>query len=68
MQMRAHAPEPEYWSDVYCGRQIAIFHRYGRWHVYLDHVLQHNVVFVTSQHAIAWLVRRVDEGAPARLH
>jgi hypothetical protein len=52
--------EEEFWSDVYRGRTIAIFHRTGRWHVYLDHVFQHNLIFVSSGHAIQWLTKRVD--------
>ena len=60
--------EDEFISDVYRGRSIAIFNHHGRWLVYLDHVLQHNVVFATADHAIMWLVQRVDHGIPARLH
>lgn len=59
---------PEFWSDVYCGRPIAILNRDGRWHVYLDHVLQHNIVFATAEQAIDWLVARIDQGIPGRLH
>ena len=59
--------EAEFWSDVYCGRPIAILHRNGRLHVYLDHVLQHNVVFKHGTDALAWLVQRVDQGVPARV-
>ena len=58
--------EAEFWSDVYCGRPIAILHRNGRLHVYLDHVLQHNVVFKHGTDALAWLVQRIDQGVPAR--
>jgi hypothetical protein len=68
MQILAHSTEPESWSDVYCGRPIAILHRYSRWHAYLDHILQHNVVFATGEDALAWLVRRIDQGVPARLN
>jgi hypothetical protein len=68
MQILEHSSEPEFLSAVYCGRQIAIFHHYGRWHVYLDHVLQHNVMFASSKHAMVWLIRRVDHGVPARLN
>jgi hypothetical protein len=68
MQTQQHSDEPEYWSDLYGGRSIAILNRYGRWHVYLDHVLQHNVVFATAENAIAWLTSRIDQGMPARLH
>ena len=60
--------EDEFISDVYRGRSIAIFNHHGRWLVYLDHVLQHDVVFATAQHAITWLVERVDHGVSARLH
>jgi hypothetical protein len=59
---------PEFWADVYCGRPIAVFHRFGRWHVYLDHVLQHNVVFATAEDAIIWLTDRIDQGMPSRLN
>ena len=68
MQTREQFDDPVFWSDVYRGRPIAIFHRHGRWLVYLDHVLQHNVVFATAAHAIAWLTERIDQGVPARLN
>jgi hypothetical protein len=55
------------WSAVYGGRRIATFHLHGRWHVYLDDFLQHDVVFASGQHAIAWLIQRVDKVVPARL-
>ena len=50
----------EFWSDLYCGRPIAIYNCGGKWHVYLDHVLQHNMVFATGEHAVRWLRRRID--------
>jgi hypothetical protein len=53
---------------VYRGRPIAIIHRYGRLHVYLDHVLQHNVVFEYGTDALAWLIQRIDQGVSARVH
>jgi hypothetical protein len=68
MQMHQHADGQEFISNVYRDRPIAILHHYGRWHVYLDHVLQHNVVFATAEHAVAWLMVRVDQGIPARLN
>jgi hypothetical protein len=68
MQMLQQAAGQDFLSETYRGRPIAIFHRHGRWHVYLDHVLQHNVVFATAEHAIAWLMARVDQGVPARLN
>ena len=49
-----------FWSDRYRGRPIAIYNCGGRWHVYLDHVLQHNMVFATGEHAARWLRRRID--------
>ena len=36
--------------------------------MYLDHVLQHNVVFRTEEEAILWLTDRVDRGVPGRLN
>ena len=50
----------EFWSDLHRGRPIAIYNRSGRWHVYLDHILQHNMVFATAEHAVRWLRRRID--------
>jgi hypothetical protein len=58
----------EFWSDEYGGRQIAILNRHGRLHVYLDHVLQHDVVFDRGQDALAWLVQRIDQGVPSRVN
>jgi len=55
-------------SASYLGRQIAILNRGGRWNVYLDHILQHNVVFATAENAIAWLIQRIDHGVSARLN
>jgi hypothetical protein len=68
MQTQQNLDEAEFWSDVYEGRPVAILNRYGRWHVYLDHVLQHNVVFATADDAVAWLTDRIDQGIPARLN
>jgi hypothetical protein len=68
MHTLAHCPKPEFWSDIYCGRPIAILNRDGCWHVYLDHVLQHNIVFATAEQAVDWLTARVDQGIPGRLH
>ena len=68
MQTQHTLDEAEFWSDIYEGRPVAILNRYGRWHVYLDHVLQHNVVFATAENAVAWLTERIDQGIPARLN
>jgi len=68
MNTLEHHSEAEFWSEVYGERSIAIFNHYGHWHVYLDHVLQHNVVFATPEEAIIWLTDRVDRGVPGRLN
>jgi hypothetical protein len=54
--------EQKFWSDVYRGRSIAIFNTHGRWYVYLDHVLQLNIVFASANQAIDWLTARIDQG------
>jgi hypothetical protein len=51
----------EFWSATYRGRPISILSREGRWHVYLDHVLQHNMIFATAAHAKTWLMRHIDQ-------
>jgi len=68
MNTLEHHSEAEFWSEVYGERSIAIFNHYGHWHVYLDHVLQHRVLFASADDALAWLMRRVDQPLPARLH
>jgi hypothetical protein len=50
-----------FWSDTYCGRPIAILNRGSGWHVYLDHVLLHNMMFESAEKAVAWLVNRIDQ-------
>jgi hypothetical protein len=51
-----------FWSDTYCGRPIAILNRSSGWHVYLDHVLQHNMRFESAEKAVVWLINRIDQG------
>ena len=68
MQTVEHSDRPEFWTGRYRGRNIAVLNRYGRWHVYLDHALQHNIIFATAEQAVAWLVDRIDEGVPSALH
>jgi hypothetical protein len=53
-------PEQDFWSDVYRGRHLAVFNHHGRWHAYLDHMFQPNVVFATAENAVGWLAARVD--------
>ena len=60
-----HAEQPctetDFWSTIYSGRSIAILNHYGRLHVYLDHILQHNVVFTERRHALAWLIQKIEK-------
>jgi hypothetical protein len=53
-------PDPDFWSDVYRGRQIAVFNHHGRWHAYLDHMFQPHVAFASAENAVRWLAQRVD--------
>jgi hypothetical protein len=68
MQGLTHGTETDFWSEVYRERPIAILNRHGRLYVYLDHVLQHDVVFERGEDALVWLVQRVDQGISARVH
>jgi hypothetical protein len=55
--------DQNFWSEHYCGRQIAAFNHYNQWHVYLDDVYQHNKVFATAEHARKWLIDRINGSA-----
>jgi hypothetical protein len=66
-QSHEHGVETDFWSDVYGGRPIAILNHYGRLHVYLDHILQHNVVFAERRDALAWLMQRIEGEEPTSL-
>jgi hypothetical protein len=68
MQVLEPFDDAEFWSDEYRGRPIAILNRHGRLHVYLDHVLQQDMVFDTGQNALAWLMQRIEQGVPARVN
>jgi hypothetical protein len=68
MRIPTHSPDADFWSDQYRDRPIAILYRHGRLHVYLDHVMQHNLAFESGRDALAWLIRRIDQGVPARIH
>jgi len=52
-----------FWSDSYRGHAIATLNHGKGWLVYLDHVLQHGMLFVTADAAVNWLRRRIDAGA-----
>jgi hypothetical protein len=60
-----HTPREtdEFWSDSYRGHTIATLNCGNGWLVYLDHVLQHNKLFVTAEAAAAWLRRQIDTTA-----
>jgi hypothetical protein len=53
-----------FWSDSYRGHSIATLNHGSGWLVYLDHVLQHNKLFVTAEAAVMWLRDQVDRSAP----
>ena len=58
-----------FWSDSYRGRDIATLNHHGKgWLVYLDHVLQHNMLFATADAAVAWMRQQVDSSAPRGAH
>jgi hypothetical protein len=52
--------DQDFWSTVYRGRHIAVFQQHGRWHAYLDHMIQSKAVFATAENAVRWLAGRVD--------
>ena len=58
----------DFWSDTYRGRNIAILHRGGSWLVYLDHVMQHRMLFATAESAVRWLRQQIDGKRGPRLH
>jgi hypothetical protein len=64
--MLASTQAEDFWSDTYRGRRIAILNHGGRWLVYLDHVLQHRMLFDTAEAAVNWLQRKVDRPAQCR--
>ena len=64
--MRAAIQLESFWSDTYRGRNIAILNHGGRWLVYLDHVLQHRMLFETAEAAVNWLQRKVDRPTQRR--
>jgi hypothetical protein len=68
MQVQQRSDDQEFVSTRYRGRTIATLNRFGRWHVYLDHILQHKVEFETADDALTWLMHRVDQRMPARLN
>jgi hypothetical protein len=58
--MRATGQSQDFWSDTYRGHTIAVLNHGGRWLVYLDHVLQHRMLFDTAEAAVNWLQRKID--------
>jgi hypothetical protein len=53
-----------FWTDSYRGHTIAAVSHGRGWLAYLDHVLQHNLVFVTAEAAATWLRRQIDAASP----
>jgi hypothetical protein len=53
-----------FWSESYRGHTIAALSHGKGWLAYLDHVLQHNLLFITAEAAAIWLRRRIDAAAP----
>jgi len=66
--MQALEHVEDFWSDIYRGRNIAILNRGGSWLVYLDHVMQHRLLFDTAESAVRWLRHQVDQNRSSRLH
>jgi hypothetical protein len=64
--MHAFDTQEEFWSETYRGHHIAVLSRGDGWLVYLDHFLQHGLLFATREQAIAWLRRKVDSQASQR--
>jgi hypothetical protein len=60
--------DDEFWSGSYRGHSIATLNRGSGWLVYLDHVLQHNKLFVTADAAVDWLRQQIDGSRPSRAH
>jgi hypothetical protein len=60
--------DDEFWSGNYRGHSIATLNRGSGWLVYLDHVLQHNKLFVTADAAVEWLRQQIDGSRPSRAH
>ena len=66
MQSLRHSGD--FWSDTYRGHSIATLNHGRGWLVYLDHVLQHNKLFVTAEAAATWLRGQIDQAEPSKAH
>jgi hypothetical protein len=66
--MQSLTDSGDFWSDTYRGHSIATLNHGRGWLVYLDHVLQHNKLFVTAEAAASWLRKQVDGTEPRRAH
>jgi hypothetical protein len=56
----------DFLSDTYRGHSIATLNHGRGWLVYIDHVLQHNKLFVTADAAVAWLHKQIDRAEPSK--
>jgi class 3 adenylate cyclase len=50
-------------TETYNGRRIAAFQHSLGWHAYLDNVMQANRLFASSEDALRWLWRMMDDAA-----
>ncbi len=66
--MQSHRDSGDFWSDTYRGHSIATLNHGRGWLVYLDHVLQHNMLFVTADAAATWLRGQIDRTQPSKAH
>lgn len=51
----------EFWSTSYRGQDIAVQRHYRGWLVYLNKVMQQDMLFDDAREAARWLRRKVDE-------
>ena len=58
--LRIASDDLGFWSASYRGRDIAAHRHAQGWHVYLDRVMQPNMLFVSAEDAAQWLRRKVD--------
>lgn len=49
-----------FWSATYRGREIATHRHIRGWLVYIDRIMQENMLFGTAEDAAGWLHRRID--------
>jgi hypothetical protein len=55
--------KPSFWSGTHSGRQIATAEHGSGWVVYIDRVMEANRTFASSEDAVRWLHRKIDDAA-----